>query len=144
MAITEDLKAAGLKSTLPRRKIFEVLESNSSRHLNAEDVYQILHDAGEDVGLATVYRVLTQFENAGLVSKHHFEGGHSVYELDQGSHHDHILCVKCGKVEEFLDEVIEQRQRDIAEKAGFAMTDHCLYIYGICEDCQKKGFTPGS
>lgn len=139
MAITEDLKAAGLKSTLPRRKILEILETNSSRHLNAEDVYQILRDAGEDVGLATVYRVLTQFENAGLVTKHHFEGGHSVYELDQGNHHDHILCVKCGKVEEFLDEVIEQRQRDIAEKAGFTMTDHCLYIYGVCADCQKKG-----
>lgn len=116
-----------------------MLESNDSRHLNAEDVYQILRDGGEDVGLATVYRVLTQFENAGLVTKHHFEGGHSVYELDQGNHHDHILCVKCGKVEEFLDEVIEQRQRNIAETAGFAMTDHCLYIYGICADCQKKG-----
>lgn len=138
MTTSEDLKAAGLKSTLPRRKILEVLETHSSRHLNAEDVYQVLRDAGEDVGLATVYRVLTQFENAGLVTKHNFEGGHSVYELDQGGHHDHILCVKCGKVEEFLDEVIEQRQRNIAEQAGFAMTDHCLYIYGVCADCQKE------
>lgn len=137
MATSDDLKAAGLKSTLPRRKILEVLETHSSRHMNAEDVYQILRDGGEDVGLATVYRVLTQFEGAGLVNKHNFEGGHSVYELDQGDHHDHILCVKCGKVEEFLDEVIEQRQRDIAEKAGFTMTDHCLYIYGVCPDCQK-------
>jgi Fur family ferric uptake transcriptional regulator len=139
MVITNELKAAGLKSTLPRRRILEILEKNASGHMNAEDVYQQLRDAGEDVGLATVYRVLTQFENAGLVTKHHFEGGHSVYELNQGEHHDHILCVKCGKVEEFLDEVIEQRQAEIARKAGFAMTDHCLYIYGICADCQKKG-----
>lgn len=138
MAVSEELKAAGLKSTLPRRKILEVLETHSNRHMNAEDVYQILRDAGEDVGLATVYRVLTQFESAGLVTKHNFEGGHSVFELDQGDHHDHILCVKCGKVEEFLDEVIEERQRNIAEKAGFAMTDHCLYIYGVCADCQKE------
>lgn len=138
MTTTEELKAAGLKSTLPRRRILEVLETHSSSHMSAEEVYQILHDSGEDVGLATVYRVLTQFENAGLVTKHNFEGGHSVFELNQGDHHDHILCVKCGKVEEFLDEVIEQRQRDIAEQAGFTMTDHCLYIYGICADCQDK------
>lgn len=142
MVTSNELKAAGLKSTLPRRRILEILEKNASGHMNAEDVYQQLHDAGEDVSLATVYRVLTQFENAGLVTKHHFEGGHSVYELNQGEHHDHILCVKCGKVEEFLDEVIEQRQSAIAEKAGFAMTDHCLYIYGICADCQKKGDMP--
>ncbi len=138
MTSSNELKAAGLKSTLPRRKILEVLERNTSRHMNAEDVYHNLRESGEDVGLATVYRVLTQFESAGLITKHNFEGGHSVYEINQGEHHDHILCVKCGKVEEFLDEVIEQRQRDIAEKAGFAMTDHCLYIYGICEDCQKE------
>jgi len=115
-----------------------VLENHSSRHMNAEEVYQHLRESGEDVGLATVYRVLTQFESAGLVTRHNFESGHSVFELNQGEHHDHILCVKCGKVEEFLDEVIEQKQRDIAEKAGFAMTDHNLYIYGICADCQKK------
>ncbi len=88
--------------------------------------------------MATVYRVLTQFEAAGLGAKHNVEGGHSVYELNQGEHHDHILCVKCGKVEEFVDEVIEQRQHDIADKAGYTMTDHCLYIYGICADCQKE------
>ncbi len=137
MTSSNELKAAGLKSTLPRRKILEVMENHPSLHMNAEDVYQHLRESGEDVGLATVYRVLTQFESAGLVTKHNFEGGHSVFELNQGEHHDHILCVKCGKVEEFLDEVIEQRQRDIADKAGFAMTDHCLYIYGICSDCQK-------
>lgn len=134
---SKDLRAAGLKATLPRKKILEVLESKAGEHLSAEDVYRLLLETGEDVGLATVYRVLTQFEGAGLVERHHFEGGQSVFELDQGEHHDHILCVKCGKVEEFVDEVIEQRQRDIAEKAGYAMTDHCLYIYGVCADCQK-------
>jgi Fur family ferric uptake transcriptional regulator len=139
MSSSEELKAAGLKSTLPRRRILEVLETHTSSHMNAEEVYQILRESGEDVGLATVYRVLTQFENAGLITKHNFESGHSVYELNQGDHHDHILCVKCGKVEEFLDEVIEERQRNIAERAGFTMTDHCLYIYGICADCQKTG-----
>jgi Fur family ferric uptake transcriptional regulator len=138
MTTSNELKAAGLKSTLPRRKILEILENHSSRHMNAEDVYQGLRESGEDVALPTVYRVLTQFESAGLVTKHHFESGHSVFELNQGDHHDHILCVKCGKVEEFLDEVIEQRQQDIANKAGFTMTDHSLHIYGVCADCQKK------
>ncbi len=135
---SEDLRAAGLKATVPRKKILEVLESKAGQHLTAEDVYRLLLETGEDVGLATVYRVLTQFEGAGLVERHHFEGGQSVFELNQGEHHDHILCVKCGKVEEFVDDVIEQRQRDIAEKAGYAMTDHCLYIYGICADCRKS------
>jgi Fur family ferric uptake transcriptional regulator len=135
---SNELRAAGLKATLPRRKILEVMESQTSRHMSAEDIYRLLLEADEDVGLATVYRVLTQFESAGLVTKHHFEGGHSVYELDQGNHHDHILCVKCGKVEEFVDEVIEARQRDIAEKAGFSMTDHCLYIYGVCAECRAE------
>ena len=135
---SNELRAAGLKSTLPRRKILEVMESSGPRHMSAEDIYRSLLEGDEDVGLATVYRVLTQFEEAGLVTKHNFEGGHSVFELDQGEHHDHMLCVKCGKVEEFVDEVIEERQRDIAEKAGYAMTDHCLYIYGICAKCQKE------
>lgn len=134
---SDELRAAGLKATLPRRKILEIMESHESRHMSAEDVYRGLLSAGEDVGLATVYRVLTQFESAGLVTKHHFEGDHSVFELNQGEHHDHILCVKCGKVEEFVDELIEKRQRDIAEKAGYVMTDHCLYIHGICADCQR-------
>jgi Fur family ferric uptake transcriptional regulator len=106
--------------------------------MSAEDVYRTLLESGEDVGLATVYRVLTQFETAGLIRRHHFDEGHSVFELNQGKHHDHILCVKCGKVEEFIDEVIEQRQQDIAKKAGYSMTDHCLYIYGVCAECRKK------
>jgi len=135
---SEDLRAAGLKATVPRRKILEVLESKAGQHLTAEDVYRLLLETGEDVGLATVYRVLTQFEGAGLVERHHFEGGQSVFELNQGEHHDHILCVKCGKVEEFVDNIIEERQRDIAEKAGYTMTGHCLYIYGVCADCQKS------
>ena len=106
--------------------------------MSAEDVYKALLDAGEDVGLATVYRVLTQFETAGLVVRHNFEGTHSVFELDVGPHHDHIVCVSCGKIEEFIDEVIEKRQRRIAEKAGFKMTDHSMYIYGICPNCKSK------
>lgn len=131
-----DIKKAGLKVTLPRIKILEIMENSATRHLSAEDVYKHLLEEGEEVGLATVYRVLTQFESAGLVTRHHFDEGHSVFELNQGSHHDHIVCVKCGKVEEFMDEVIEQRQKDIAAKAGFQITDHCLYIYGVCEACQ--------
>lgn len=135
---SHDLKRAGLKATLPRIKILEMLEHSETRHMSAEDVYKTLLESGEDVGLATVYRVLTQFESAGLVTRHHFEGGHSMFELNEGKHHDHILCVKCGKVEEFVDEIIEERQRAIAKKTGFSMTDHSLYIYGICGDCRQK------
>ena len=134
---TQDLKNVGLKVTLPRIKILEMLEQSETRHLSAEDVYKALLESGDDIGLATVYRVLTQFEAAGLVSRHHFEGGHSVFELNQGKHHDHILCVKCGRVDEFVDETIEKRQREIAVKAGYEITDHCLYLYGICSACQK-------
>jgi Fur family ferric uptake transcriptional regulator len=130
----QNLKQAGLKATLPRLKILEILESDKTRHMSAEEVYRTLLDAGH----ATVYRVLTQFEKAGLVTRHHFDENHSVFELSQGEHHDHILCVKCGKVEEFVDEVIEERQKQIAEKSGFTMTDHCLYIYGVCRDCRDK------
>jgi Fur family ferric uptake transcriptional regulator len=136
--VTHDLKKVGLKATIPRLKILEMFEKSDGKHLSAEDVYKTFLEMGEDVGLATVYRVLTQFESAGLVTKHNFEGGHSVYELSQGPHHDHILCVKCGRVDEFLDETIEERQRAIAAKYGYDITDHCLYIYGICKDCQKK------
>lgn len=135
---SKELKQAGLKATLPRLRVLEIMESSGERHFSAEDIYRALIDQGEDVGLATVYRVLTQFESAGLVCRHHFEGGISVFELNQGDHHDHMLCVKCGRVEEFIDEVIEKRQCAIAEKAGYTMTDHSLYIYGICPDCQKK------
>ncbi len=132
-----ELKEAGLKATVPRLKILEILEHNKDQHMSAEDVYKALIGEDEDIGLATVYRVLTQFETADLVIRHHFEGGHSVFELNQGKHHDHILCISCGRVDEFVDAVIEKRQRLIAEKAGYEITDHALYIYGICESCQK-------
>lgn len=135
---TSDLKKLGLKATVPRLKILEILETNKEAHMSAEDVYKALLDSNEEIGLATVYRVLTQFETAGLVSRHHFEGGHSVFELNQGDHHDHIMCVACGRVDEFIDEAIEQRQKAIATKAGYKITDHCLYIYGICAECQKE------
>jgi len=134
---SKDIRAAGLKVTLPRMKILDMLENSGKRHLSAEDMYKALLEEGEEIGLATVYRVLTQFEGAGLVNRHHFEGGNSVFELSQGEHHDHILCVKCGRIDEFHDETIEERQRDIAKKAGYEMTDHSLYIYGICPDCTK-------
>jgi len=134
---TKDLKQAGLKATLPRIKILTLLEENAIRHVSAEDVYKTLLDSGEDLSLATVYRVLTQFEQAGLVNRHHFEGGHSVFELNEGGHHDHILCVKCGRVDEFVDTVIEDRQKKIADEKGYDMTDHSLYIFGICSSCQK-------
>ncbi len=137
MVDSVELKKAGLKATLPRIKILEILERNSTRHLSAESIYRELMNEGGEIGLATIYRVLAQFENAGLVVRHHFEGGHSVYELDDGKHHDHIVCVKCGKVDEFVDDVIEQRQREIAKKAGYTVTDHCLNIYGICQQCNK-------
>lgn len=135
---TKDLKEAGLKATVPRIKILALLEDNTVRHVSAEDVYKTLLETGEDLSLATVYRVLTQFEQAGLVTRHHFEGGHSVFELNEGGHHDHILCVKCGKVDEFVDKVIEDRQQKIAEDKGYNMTDHSLYIFGICSQCQKR------
>ena len=133
---SSELRKAGLKVTLPRMKILDILEHTSSRHQSAEDVYKALLDTGEDIGLATVYRVLTQFEAAGLVSRHHFEGGHSVFELNEGNHHDHIVCVKCGQVDEFIDETIEKRQKAIAADLGYELTDHCLYMYGICRKCQ--------
>ncbi len=134
---SQDLKKAGLKATLPRIKILNILESSPARHMSAEDVYKALLEGGEEVGLATVYRVLTQFEAAGLVERHHFEGGHSIFELNDGDHHDHILCVKCGRVDEFMDDVIEQRQHQIAEEKGYNITSHSLYIFGICRKCQK-------
>ena len=133
-----NLRKAGLKVTLPRVKILQILENSDTRHFSAEDVYKMLLESGEEIGLATVYRVLTQFETAGLVTRHHFDSGHSVFELDQGDHHDHIVCVRCGKVDEFVDETIERRQHEIAKSAGYKMTDHCLYIYGLCEACQAK------
>ena len=135
---SKDIRAAGLKVTLPRLKILDMLETSGSKHLSAEDLYKALLDDGEEIGLATVYRVLTQFEAAGLVNRHHFDGGNSVFELSQGQHHDHILCVKCGQVDEFYDETIEERQRAIAKEKGYEMTDHSLYIYGVCSACTSS------
>lgn len=135
----QDLRDVGLKVTLPRIKILEILEnqSESEHHLTAEQVYKILLKDDEEIGLATVYRVLTQFEAAGLVARHHFEGGNSVFELNKGPHHDHIVCVKCGKVDEFTDESIEKRQKAIAEQLGYELKDHSLHLYGYCANCRK-------
>lgn len=132
---SQQLKNAGLKVTLPRLKVLQVLEQCGKNHVSAEDVYKALLDLGEDVGLATVYRVLTQFEAVGLVLRHNFEGGSAVFELSAGEHHDHLVCVRCGVVEEFVDDIIEQRQKAIAEHAQFTMTNHALNIYGICAQC---------
>jgi len=129
----KDLRKAGLKVTLPRLKILEILEGNATRHLSAEDIYRILLESNEDIGLATVYRVLTQFEAAGLVTRHHFEDGMAVFELNQGTHHDHIVCLDCGRVEEFVDSGIEARQTAVASKLGFTIRDHSLILYGHCQ-----------
>lgn len=132
---SKDLKDAGLKVTLPRTKILKILETASSRHMSAEEVYRaLLEDDEGAIALATVYRVLTQFETAGLVIRHNFEGGQAVFELDDGKHHDHMVCLKSGKIIEFHDEVIEQRQRDIAKEHGFKLADHSLILYGEFED----------
>ena len=124
-----ELRKAGLKITLPRLKILEILESDEQRHMSAEDIYKVLLDAGEEIGLATVYRVLTQFESAGLVTRHNFEGGHSIFELDDGEHHDHMVCVDSGEVIEFFSEEIERIQHEIADKHGYELLDHSLVLY---------------
>lgn len=129
----KDLRKAGLKVTLPRLKILEILEHSATRHLSAEAIYRSLIGSQEDIGLATVYRVLTQFEAAGLVTRHHFEDGMAVFELNQGTHHDHIVCVDCGRVEEFIDSSIEERQTAVAQRLGFDIRDHSLILYGHCE-----------
>ena len=131
---TQDLKKVGLKVTLPRMKILELLEVSEEHHLTAEDIYRMLLEGGEEIGLATVYRVLTQFEAAGLVRRHHFEGGQGVFELNRGEHHDHMVCSRTGKVVEFYDEIIEQRQREIAKQHGFKISDHSLILYGEFTD----------
>lgn len=133
----QQLKDAGLKITMPRIKILQILEHSTNHHLSAEAIYKKLLDMGDDIGLATVYRVLTQFEAAGLVSRHNFEGGYSVFELSQETHHDHLVCLQCGTVKEFFDAVIEQRQLAISEAAQFYMTNHALNIYGLCHDCKN-------
>lgn len=127
-----DIKKAGLKVTLPRVKILKVLEASDAHHMTAEDVYRRLLERNEEIGLATVYRVLTQFVEAGLVERHHFEGGQAIFELNRGSHHDHIVCQQCGKVEEFVDQTIERHQHAIAKEHGFEIEDHSLIIYGRC------------
>ncbi|MGH8167749.1 MAG: ferric iron uptake transcriptional regulator [Woeseiaceae bacterium] len=125
----QELRKAGLKVTLPRLKILEILESNRQRHLSAEDIYKELLETGEDIGLATVYRVLTQFETAGLVKRHNFEGGHSVFEMDEGEHHDHMVCVETGDVIEFMNDEIERLQHEIAKKHNYELIDHSLVLY---------------
>jgi Fur family ferric uptake transcriptional regulator len=135
-----DLKASGLKATLPRLKILDIFHNSPVRHLTAEDVYKILLTENMDVGLATVYRVLTQFEQAGLLNRNHFETGKAIFELNEGSHHDHLVCLDCGRVEEFYDEEIEKRQQKIAEERGFQISEHALALYGNCvkTDCPHR------
>lgn len=129
MSENVELRKAGLKVTLPRVKIMQILDTCEQRHMSAEDVYKALMEAGDDVGLATVYRVLTQFEAAGLVIRHNFDGGHAVFELDDGEHHDHIVCVDSGEVFEFYDDKIERRQKEIVEEMGYELVDHNLVLY---------------
>lgn len=140
MGDSQDLKNAGLKATTPRLKILNLFETSDMRHLTAEDVYKILLADNEDVGLATVYRVLTQFEQAGLLIRHHFEGDKAVFELNQGKHHDHLVCLQCGKVEEFYDPEIEKRQDKVAKERGFVVREHSLYLFADCtkQDCPNK------
>ena len=132
MSHADELKSSGLKATLPRIKILDVFQHASDRHMTAEDVYKRLLAEGSDIGLATVYRVLMQFEQAGILSRNHFESGKSVFELNEGKHHDHMVCLDCGRVEEFYDPEIEARQRAVAEKAGFELQDHSLSLYAAC------------
>jgi Fur family transcriptional regulator, ferric uptake regulator len=132
MSDSKDLRNTGLKATLPRLKVLELFHNSSERHMTAEDVFKILLNENADIGLATVYRVLTQFEQAGLLVRHHFESGKAVFELNEGSHHDHLVCLQCGKVEEFYDPEIEKRQVKIAKDRGFDIHDHSLYLYADC------------
>src|SRR5437868_3852096 len=136
-----DLKASGLKATLPRLKILDIFQNSSVRHLTAEDVYKILLTENMDVGLATVYRVLTQFEQAGLLHRNHFESGKAVFELNEGTHHDHLVCLDCGLVEEFFDDEIEKRQQKIAKERGFEISEHALALYAHCTKtaCPHRG-----
>jgi Fur family ferric uptake transcriptional regulator len=135
---TADIKNAGLKVTLPRMKILELLEDSSNRHLKAEDIYKMLLDSGEEIALATVYRVLTQFEAAGLVTRHHFDGSHAVFEIDDGEHHDHLVDISSGRVVEFYDDIIEQRQQEIASNHGFTITGHTMVLYGHFDDSTSE------
>ena len=141
MSTVQSLKESGLKATLPRRKILELFEASKVRHLSAEDVYKALMQEGLDVGLATVYRVLTQFEQAGLLTRQNFEHGKAVFELNQGGHHDHLVCLQCGRVEEFYDPDIERRQTEVARQRGFSLHGHSLALYADCtkKDCPYRG-----
>lgn len=135
--MSQQIKKAGLKVTGPRMKILEIMEketSGNNQHLSAEDVYKILLSQDEDIGLATVYRVLTQFEQAGILKRHNFEGNHSIFEINNGDHHNHLVCIKTGKVIEFYDEIIAKRQKEIAEEYGFTLEDHSLVLYGIAKE----------
>ncbi len=130
--MSNDLKHSGLKATLPRLKVLEVFQKGTQRHMSAEDVFRVLLDERTDIGLATVYRVLTQFEQAGILSKSQFDADKAVYELDEGTHHDHLVCLDCGRVEEFYDPQIEQRQSAVAQERGFALAEHALSLYAHC------------
>ena len=140
MSHAEELKSSGLKATLPRIKILEVFQQSAERHLTAEDVYKALLNEGSDIALATVYRVLMQFEQAGILARSHFESGKSVFELNEGTHHDHLLCLTCGRVEEFFDPEIESRQREVAASRGFTLQEHALSLYAVCkrENCEHR------
>jgi Fur family ferric uptake transcriptional regulator len=146
MSNAEELKSTGLKATLPRLKILEVFQRGAQRHMTAEDVFRHLLEERSDVSLATVYRVLTQFEQAGILTRSHFESGKAVYELDEGQHHDHLVCLDCGKVEEFYDAEIEKRQNAVAEAKGFRIADHALSLYATCTktDCPNRPGTTGT
>ena len=137
----EELKSSGLKATLPRLRILEIFQKTQLRHMTAEDVFKALLVEGSDIGLATVYRVLMQFEQAGILSRSHFESGKSVFELNEGQHHDHLVCLTCGRVEEFFDPEIEQRQRAVAQAHGFELQDHALSLYAVCTKsaCPYRG-----
>ncbi len=140
MTNVEELKSSGLKATLPRIKILELFQQSTQRHLTAEDVYKLLLNDGSDIGLATVYRVLMQFEQAGILARNHFEAGKAVFELNEGKHHDHLVCVSCGRVEEFFDAEIEKRQQQIAAERGYKLHDHALSLYVVCnrDGCSGK------
>ena len=138
MANIDELKNTGLKATLPRLKIREIFQTGGLRHMTAEDVFRILLNERSDIGLATVYRVLTQFEQAGILERSHFESGKAVYELNEGTHHDHLICTSCGKVEEFYDAEIERRQQMIAKDKGWILQDHAMSLYGLCGDCAAR------
>ncbi len=138
MGNIDELKSTGLKATLPRLKIMEIFQKGELRHMTAEDVFRVLLLERSDIGLATVYRVLTQFEQAGILSRSHFESGKAVYELNEGRHHDHFVCTSCGKVDEFFDAEIEKRQQIVAKAKGWTVQDHAMSLYGLCAECSKQ------